>query len=532
MDQINIDITVPGSKSITNRALLIAALSEGTTTLNGICLNDDSRVFLEAIKTLGFDVSSPGKIKGSEDSEDCDNVDVASATGTLDSLVITGTGGVIPIKKCDVYVGSAGTAARFLTAMMGLSDGCYEVTSSDQMKARPMRELLEALEIMGAEFDFHEEEYSFPFTVRGRSFHKRDETVDRTITADDATKSSPVSGKTSLDETGIDTSFSPVQTVPLNIDRSSQFLSALLLCGPMVKEGFAIELTGTRTARSYVDITMRMMSDFGCPVKRDDLSEYGDNLSRESIASVGKDAESDNTEKYSYIVPAGSTYTGRDYPIEPDVSSACYFYACAVLNRSKAIVRGVHADSMQGDIKFIELLKEKGFSVTDTTDGVLLDATSVRRENDTEILEDMTYSDDFHIPLQGFDVNMSDFSDQTMTLACMAPMLSSPTTITGIAHIRGQESNRIAAIVTEMKRIGIKAEELPDGLKIYPIEQETYDRLVSGGSEKVTIETYNDHRIAMSFAILGTVLPGLVIDNPGCCAKTFPDFFDKLNLLF
>ena len=237
MDQINIDITVPGSKSITNRALLIAALAEGTTTLSGICLNDDSRVFLEAIKTLGFDVSLPESIKGSEGSKDCDNVDVTSATGTLDSLVITGTGGVIPIKKCDVYVGSAGTAARFLTAMMGLSDGCYEVTSSEQMKVRPMRELLEALEIIGAEFDFHEEEYSFPFIVRGRSFHKRD-------------------------ETGIDTSSSPVQTVPLNIDRSSQFLSALLLCGPMVKEGFAIELTGTRTARSYVDITMRMMSDF------------------------------------------------------------------------------------------------------------------------------------------------------------------------------------------------------------------------------------------------------------------------------
>lgn len=506
MDHVNIDITVPGSKSITNRALLIAALAEGTTTLNGICLNDDSRVFLEAIRTLGFDVSSPDETDGSVDTKDRDNRDDGALSGYTDSLVITGTGGVIPIKKCDVYVGSAGTAARFLTAMMGLSDGCYEVTSSEQMKARPMRELLEALEIMGAEFDFHEDKYSFPFAVQGRSFHK--------------------------DETGIDTSFSPVQTVPLNIDRSSQFLSALLLCGPMVKEGFAIELTGTRTARSYVDITMRMMSDFGCPVKRDDLSESGDNLSQESIASVGKDSESDNTDKDRYIVPNGSTYAGRDYAIEPDVSSACYFYACAVLNRGRALVRGVHADSMQGDIKFIELLKEKGLDVIDTTDGVLLDATSVRRENDTEILEDKTYSDDIHIPLQGFDVNMSDFSDQTMTLACMAPMLSSPTTITGIAHIRGQESNRIAAIVTEMKRIGIKAEELPDGLKIYPIEQETYDRLVSGGSEKVTIETYNDHRIAMSFAILGTVLPGLVIDNPGCCAKTFPDFFDKLNLLF
>ena len=509
MDQINIDITVPGSKSITNRALLIAALAEGTTTLSGICLNDDSRVFLEAIKTLGFDVSLPESIKGSEGSKDCDNVDVTSATGTLDSLVITGTGGVIPIKKCDVYVGSAGTAARFLTAMMGLSDGCYEVTSSEQMKVRPMRELLEALEIMGAEFDFHEEEYSFPFTVRGRSFHKRD-------------------------ETGTDTSSSPVQTVPLNIDRSSQFLSALLLCGPMVKEGFAIELTGTRTARSYVDITMRMMSDFGCPVERDDLPGSGAYSSGDSFTSADEDADSenDNTGKDRYIVPSGSAYAGRDYAIEPDVSSACYFYACAVLNRGKAIVRGVHADSMQGDIKFIELLKEKGLDVIDTTDGVLLDATSFSRGNDTLTPEEKAYSDDIHIPLQGFDVNMSDYSDQTMTLACMAPMLSSPTTITGIAHIRGQESNRIAAIVTEMKRIGIKAEELPDGLKIYPIEQETYDRLVSGGSEKVTIETYNDHRIAMSFAILGTVLPGLVIDNPGCCAKTFPDFFDKLNLLF
>ena len=428
----NIDLTVPGSKSITNRALLIASLADGRTVLNGVCLNDDSRVFMFALQKLGFELSFDG---------DGD-----------DRLIINGTGGDIPVKNGDVYVGSAGTAARFLTAMMALSDGCYEVSSSDQMKARPMRELLEALECLGAEFNYHEEEYSFPFEVKGRRFTAESSMPD---------------------------------IIPLNIDKSSQFLSALLLCGPMVQEGFTVELTGKRAARSYVEITKRMMSDFGC-----EMSAEGDR----------------------YTVPEASVYRCMDYDIEPDISSSCYFYACAAINKGRALVRGVHKDSMQGDISFIKLLGDIGFDITDTENGVILDAS------DTDINS-----------IPGPDIDMSDFSDQTMTLACMAPFFSSPTTIRGIAHIRGQESDRIYAVVSGMHRLGIKAEELPDGVRVFPADASVLERYKNGEADKVIIESFNDHRVAMSFAILGTVLTGIEIDNPDCTAKTFPDFFEKLK---
>ena len=153
---VDIDVSVPGSKSMTNRALLLAALAEGESVLRGVGMSDDSRVFMEALTALGFDLAEK-----------------YAADGSI-SIRVTGHGGELPQKKASVYVGSAGTAARFLTAMMGLSDGCYEVTSSDQMKARPMRELLEALELLGARFTFHEETYAFPFTVCGRRFLSED----------------------------------------------------------------------------------------------------------------------------------------------------------------------------------------------------------------------------------------------------------------------------------------------------------------------------------------------------------------------
>ena len=493
MNQINIDITVPGSKSITNRALLIAALAKGESVIRGACLNDDSAVFMDALHAMGIDISFAKRSEKDiyEHSSDCVHTervkDILPGTAP-EYIIIQGSGGDIPVKKCEVYVGSAGTAARFLTAVMALSDGCYRVTSSEQMKLRPMRELLEALEIMGAEFTYHEKEYCFPFTVRGRSYTgcgADKSTLDASEPAYEQMVSDP--GKE--------------MKVPLKIDKSSEFLSALLLCAPMVKEGFSIELTGHRTAKSYVDITMRMMSDFGI-----------------------------DTDKSLYRVPSNSSYTGREYDIEPDVSSACYFYACAVLNHGRALVRGVHMDSMQGDIRFIELLKEKGFPVTDTKEGVLLEAMSYD-DSTADFIKDKSSATDIHIPLHGFSVDMSDFSDQSMTLACMAPLFISPTTITGIAHIRGQESDRIKAVVTEMNRIGVKATELDDGLIIYPIEDRVYKRLCSGSSKKVSIKTYNDHRIAMSFAILGTVLSGIVIDDPGCCSKTFPEFFDILNAI-
>ena len=423
---VNIRVRVPGSKSMTNRALLLAALCEGDSLLRGVGLSDDSRVFMEALTSLGFDLTES---YGADDTV---------------SVKISGCGGDLPSKDAKVYVGSAGTAARFLTAMTALSDGQYELSSSEQMKKRPMRELLEALEALGATFDFHEEAYSFPFTVTGRR-HELNQ------------------GKPVPDE------------IPLDIDRSSQFLSALLLCKSMVEKDYKIRLTGTRKAMSYVKITERMIDQF--------------------------------------------KNKGCEYDIEPDVSAACYFYAMAAVNGGRATVVGVNRDNSQGDMRFIDLLERMGCTISEDGDGDIV----VERSPET--------------PLKGVDVDMSDFSDQTMTLAAIAPFADAPVTITGVAHIRGQESDRIHGIATELNRLGVTCEEGPDGVRIVPFSADDVRVVPEGylmrsvGEKEIRIETYDDHRMAMAFAVTGTKLGGVTIINPECCRKTFDSYFDILTCL-
>ena len=415
-----LEVSVPGSKSITNRALLLAALAHGESLLKGVLFSDDSRVFMQALRELGYEIF----------------VDEAKR-----QVRIRGTGEKIPKSGVKVHVGSAGTAARFLTAMLALSGGRYEMTASEQMKKRPMKPLLLALEQLGTKFLYQERPYSFPFTICGR---------ERT------------------DCGGVD----------LNIDESSQFLSALLLAGVMEPGGFGIHLTGNRDAKSYVKISMKMMEEFG--------------------------AKMEQTSEQDYVILPGQRYAGREYQIEPDVSAACYFYAMAAVNGGQALVRHVHFDSTQGDIRFLRILEQMGCRLRDEKEGLRLTAPADGR-------------------LTGIQADMSDCSDQTMTLAAVAPFAEGVTEIRGVGHIRGQESDRIRGIVTELNRLGVPCEEREAGLCISPAPEE-----VLAGEREVVIQTYEDHRMAMAFAIVGTRIPGIVIDNPLCCWKTFENYFDIL----
>lgn len=424
-EKANIEVTVPGSKSITNRALLLAALSEGKSILRGVLFSEDSRVFMEALKTLGYEI---------EEKEEERYVSVV------------GHGTHIPKQEEEVYVGSAGTAARFLTAMLALSGGHYHVTSSKQMQARPMRPLLEALESLGVKFRFMGESYSFPFEILG------------------------------CEKCGAG------KRVALNIDASSQFLSALLLNGVFCQNGFEVELTGKRDAKAYVKISMKMMEEFGVSMRQ----------------------KSENT----YQILPSQKYRAREYQIEPDVSAACYFYAMAAVNGGTAKVAHVHFDCSQGDVKFLRVLENMGCTIIDEPDGICL----IGPEDGM---------------LRGIDIDMSDFSDQTMTLASVAVFAKDDTTIHGVAHIRKQESNRMQAIVNELTRLGISCEEKQDGLVIHPGTPNC------SGENPVVIQTYEDHRMAMAFAVIGSKVPGIWIDNPLCCRKTFENYFEvltKLNL--
>lgn len=414
---VNCEIEVPGSKSITNRALLMAALSDGECRLNGVLFSDDSRHFLSCLISLGF---------------------VVEVNEIEKYAVIHGLGGDIPLKEARINVGSAGTAARFLTAMLALSDGKYFIDASEQMKRRPMKPLFDALESMGAKFEFAEREGYLPVRVTGAAY----------------------------------AGGSPSCEAAIDISESTQFLSALMMVAPSLKNGLTIRITSKKTDGSYIRITRKMMGQFGCSV------EYNGD---------------------TYQIGAVQSYESKTYQIEPDVSAACYFYGAAALTGSTVIVKNVHFTSMQGDIRFIKLLEEMGCRVSDTPEGIQLTGPDGGR-------------------LSGADVDMNDFSDQAMTLAAIAPFADSPVCIRNIGHIRLQESDRINAIVTELKRLGVKVEEYTDRIKIYPSEV-----------KPAVIQTYDDHRMAMAFALIGLKCDGIVIDNFECCKKTFENYFEVLE---
>lgn len=427
------EVVVPGSKSMTNRALLIGALAQGKTVLRGVLFSEDSRVFMRALQDIGFRVEI----------EETEKV-----------VTIEGLGGRLPLAGPDteearrtpdresgwrkVYVGSAGTAARFLTALLALSGQKFVVEASEQMKKRPMEPLLRALEMLGARFEYLEKPYSFPFRICGREEKNPD-------------------------------------CVELNIDASSQFLSALLLCGVMCREGMTIRLTGTRNARAYVGISMDMMGQFGC--------------------------QTEQLDEDTYRVLPEQRYRGGEYQIEPDVSAACYFYGLAAVTGGEAKVMHVHRATTQGDIKFLDVLEKMGCQVREEADGIVVTGNEDGK-------------------LEGVHACMSDFSDQTMTLAALAPFAQGDTVIDGVGHIRRQESDRIRGIVTELRRMGISCEEREDGLTIHP-----------GAVRPAVISTYDDHRMAMAFALTGCRAEGIVIDNPECCKKTFENYFDILTNL-
>ena len=428
---INRDITVKtvvsGSKSITNRALLIAAMAEGKSVLRGCLTSDDTVHFLNCLKELGFTVSE-------------------EPDGELGSNIeITGFGGDIPNKNTEIYVGSAGTAARFLVAMLAFSDGEYIVRSSEQMKRRPMEPLIESLRNAGAEVECLETGGRFPLRIRG--------------------------AKGRCD---IPNSFT------VNIDKSSQFLSALMIAAGTLDKAVEINVEGSHGLK-YVDMTAAMMRDFGV---------YAD--------------KRDDSNAVKYVFTGNDRYKALEYDIEPDMSAAAYFYALAAVLGTSVSVRGVRADMLQGDIELLRLLEKMGCTVYGLYSGCDSDVTVSGLESG--------------VLRGGFEIDMSAFSDQALTVAAIAPFADAPITITGIGHIRLQECDRINAIVSNLRRIGIETDEGADYVKIYP-----------GTPHGADIETFDDHRVAMSFALTGLRTEGVRILNYKCCSKTFSEYFHVLE---
>jgi 3-phosphoshikimate 1-carboxyvinyltransferase len=250
-------------------------------------------------------------------------------------------------------------------------------------------------------------------------------------------------------------------------------LSALLISACLADKDFTVKIQGTH-GMSYIDMTCKMMEQFG-------------------VKTVY------NAEDNSFTTAAGQSYRALDYKVEPDVSAACYFYACAPVLNVPVMVEGVHFASLQGDIAFLNVLKQMGCSLEERKEGIVVYPPKGGR-------------------FSGVNADMSAFSDQAITLAAIAPFAESPTTITGIGHIRFQESDRINAIVTELGKMGIRCESTDDSITIYP-----------GTPKAVHVSTYEDHRVAMGFAITKLKCEGMVIDNPQCCRKTFENYFEVMD---
>ncbi len=414
-------IEVPGSKSITNRALLLAALANGKSTLSGVLFSDDSRHFLQSLISLGFRVEIDEENK---------------------QVTVYGEGGQIPKPDATINVGSAGTAARFLTAFLGISKCRCTIDASEQMKKRPMKELFTALSSLGSSFSFPEKEDFLPVVFANEAL----------LTATEVT---------------------------VDIDKSSQFLSALLISACLFPGDFTVHVTGTH-GMAYIEMTVAMMQQFGVRVERTDAT--------------------------TFFIPGGQTYTARDYFIEPDMSAACYFYAMAPLLGISMTVPHIPEQSLQGDVQFLNVLKQMGCGVTyDAQKGSFVATGRTDRS------------------FSGVSVNLGSFSDQTMTLAAIAPFANSKTTITGISHIKYQESDRLHAILNELTRAGISCREINDGdgIEIEP-----------GTPQPAEIETYEDHRMAMAFSLLGLRVEGIVIKNAECCRKTFETYFEVLEQMY
>jgi 3-phosphoshikimate 1-carboxyvinyltransferase len=412
VNQLNATVEVPGSKSYTQRALVIACLAEGRSNLSNALISEDTRYIVEALRFLGAEII----ISGSD-------------------IAVTGTGGKIHNPGRVILLGNNGTALRFLATLAALGKGEYILDGKSGLRKRPLDPLLSALKILGVESQSWDGYPPVKIDAKGL--------------------------------TGGRVAFEDVE--------SSQYVSSLLIGAPYAAGNIEIALTGRPVSVPYIDMTIDVMERFGADV-----------ITRERTA---------------FKVRSGRHYKGRRYIIEGDASSASYFFLAAALCRGRVKVVNINPASLQGDINILGIMEMLGCSV-------------VRGDAWVEVTGG---------PLREGDVvfDMGNMPDMVPTLAVLAAFRQGQSIITNVSHLRIKESDRIAALVNELKRIGIAAKETADGL------------IVAGGKPHgACIETYNDHRIAMSFAIAGLAIPGIRIGDRDCVGKSFPGFWDELTRFY
>ena len=407
-------IRPPGSKSITNRALVCAALADGVSMLTGALDSEDTRVMIEGLRRLGIEIESRDAGK---------------------TLVVYGTGGEVPALEADLFCANSGTTIRFLTALTTLGHGPFRFDGVERMRERPIGDLLDALNQLGAHATSENGNGCPPVVVHANGL--------------------------------------PGGTATIRGDISSQFLSAILMAAPAANAPVELIVDGPLVSQPYVQMTLAVMQAFGAQI------ETGPQLER-------------------VLVKAPHDYCACDYDIEPDASAASYFWAAAAVTGGEVTVEGLSAASVQGDVAFVDCLERMGCEVHRESTGITVVGGR----------------------LHAIEVDMNAISDTVPTLAVVALFADGPTTIRNVAHVRHKETDRIAALAAELRKLGAEVAERPDGLTIQP-----------GTPHSATIATYNDHRMAMSFALAGLRISGVRVENPACVEKTYPEFFRDLAIL-
>ena len=412
--KISGEIEIPGSKSFTSRALVMAALSRGESCIVGYSDSNDSEILIKALKKVGVKIIKTKK-----------------------QIIIQGNGGIFKEFNGAINLGMAGTAMRFFTAMACLIPGKIVLDGNERMRQRPMAELVNGLRELGAEIRYLEKQGCPPLKI---------------------TKPIRRGG-----------------VVAINGGVSSQYFTALLLIAPVLESGLAIKVIGQQVSKSYIDMTMSSLKDFGVKVKNENYQKY--------------------------LVSPQERYQATKYVIEGDASGASYFWAMAAISQSKIKVKNINPASSQGDVKFADLLKRMGCKV-------------VKNKKEKWIEVEGTGE------LKGISANMEQMPDTAQTLAIVASFAKGKTKIAGLSTLKDKETNRLLALQRELAKMNIQTKIGSDYI------------IIEGGKPKgAEIETYNDHRMAMAFAAAGVKIPGVIIKNPEVVAKSFPEFWNKLNSL-
>ncbi|MEZ8650090.1 3-phosphoshikimate 1-carboxyvinyltransferase [Vibrio splendidus] len=416
IQKVSGEVNLPGSKSVSNRALLLAALSTGTTRLTNLLDSDDIRHMLNALTQLGVDYQL------SADKTVCE---------------VTGVGGAFSSDKAlELFLGNAGTAMRPLAAALCLGRGEYVLTGEPRMKERPIGHLVTALQEAGADVEYLENENYPPLKITGTGLKSGTVSIDGSI--------------------------------------SSQFLTAFLMAAPLAEGEVTIKIEGELVSKPYIDITLHIMKQFGVDVINNDYQEF--------------------------VIPTGQSYSAPgDFLVEGDASSASYFLAAAAIKGGEIKVTGIGKNSIQGDIQFADALEKMGAEIE--------------------------WGDDYVISrcgeLKGIDMDYNHIPDAAMTIATTALFAKGTTAIRNVYNWRVKETDRLAAMATELRKVGAEVEEGEDYIIVNPVAQLAH----------AAIDTYDDHRMAMCFSLVALSDTPVTINDPGCTSKTFPDYFDKLKML-